>query len=172
MALDTKRGHSLDELRVHLNEAMAWIARLDLDRPARSLRQEATRPPFFNGRKHTVYWLCQQRHRALGYPPRVPSRSLAGGRLLLYAPDDTLSDGAAGVNTDGFFDFDNVPPWDTWVAYLYESEKLQYLVSWIPPQLVELAHGGLDVNPEACILWLDQLESPVVDELREDGLLR
>jgi hypothetical protein len=101
----------------------------------------------------------------------VPAHDLAGGRLLVYAPDDSLFDGAAEVSTGGFFDFDNIPPWDTWVAFLYESERLQYLVSWIPPQLIELANTGVNVNPEACIRWLEGLDSPVVTALREEDLL-
>jgi hypothetical protein len=155
---------------------MAWIARLNLTDPARSLRQEATRPPFvrptfFNDRKSTVDWACRRRHRALGFPQSVPAHALGGGRLLMFAPDDSLSDGAAEVNTNGFFDFDNIPPWDTWVAYLYESELLNYFVSWIPAQLIELADTGIEVNPEACIRWLEELDSPVVTALREESLL-
>jgi hypothetical protein len=29
----------------------------------------------------------------------------------------------------------------------------EYLVSWVPPQLLELANAGVEVNPEQCILW-------------------
>jgi hypothetical protein len=73
---------------------------------------------------------------------------LAGGRLLLYSPDENLCDGAAQYTSKGFFDVDNIPPWDTWVCFFE-----QYLVSWVPPKLVELANQGIDVNPERCILW-------------------
>jgi hypothetical protein len=71
-----------------------------------------------------------------------------GGRLLLYAPQDNLACGAAECLSLGFFDVDNVPPWDTWILVLGK-----YLVSWVPPQLVRLVQEGLDVNPEQCILW-------------------
>jgi hypothetical protein len=83
-----------------------------------------------------------------GRSPTSPIADLANGRLLLLAPADTLSDGAARYSSKGFFDIDNVPPWDTWVWFV---EK--YVVSWVPPQLIELANAGVEVNPEQCIFW-------------------
>ena len=73
---------------------------------------------------------------------------LQSGRLLLYAPDENLFDGAAQVQSKGFFTVDNIPPWDTWVCFFE-----QYLVSWVPPALLELADAGVDLNPEQCSLW-------------------
>jgi hypothetical protein len=78
------------------------------------------------------------------------SSELQRGRLLLFAPDDNLADGAAEYGSLGFFDVDNVPPWDTWIVMFGK-----YLVSWVPPQLIRLVQEGLDVNPEQCILWAD-----------------
>src|SRR5438477_10623316 len=71
--------------------------------------------------------------------PIVPADDLVGGKLLLFAPGDSLFDGAAGNETDGFFNDENEPPWDTWLCYAEEW----YLVSWVPPQLIELADGGI-----------------------------
>jgi hypothetical protein len=81
---------------------------------------------------------------------RSQDPALSGGRFLLFAPDDNLADGAAEYVSLGFFDVDNVPPWDTWVA-MYGK----YLISWVPARLVRLVQEGLDVNPEQCILWAD-----------------
>jgi hypothetical protein len=72
------------------------------------------------------------------------------GKLLVYAPEENLADGAAQLESKGFFDGDNVPPWDTWVAFSHGI-----LLSWIPPQFVGLAQNGIDVNPECCIRWMD-----------------
>jgi hypothetical protein len=80
--------------------------------------------------------------------PVDPPLSFHDGRLLLYAPDENLFDGAAQYASKGFFNVDNVPPWDTWVCFFEE-----YLVSWVPPQLLELANAGIEANPERCILW-------------------
>jgi hypothetical protein len=71
-----------------------------------------------------------------------------GGRLLLYTPSENLACGAAEVSSNGFFDVNNVPPWDIWVGF---SERT--LVSWVPPALIEVAQMGIYVNPEECIRW-------------------
>jgi hypothetical protein len=75
---------------------------------------------------------------------------LHGGRLLLYAPNENLADGAAKYASCGFFDVDNTPPWDVWVTYSHAT-----LLSWVPPQLLTLAQSGIDANPECCICWMD-----------------
>lgn len=88
---------------------------------------------------------------------------LCGGRLLVYAPQENLADGAAEYVSLGFFDVDNVPPWDTWIVMLGK-----HLVCWVPPQLIPLAQEGLDVNPEQCILWADDpslSREPIADLL-------
>jgi hypothetical protein len=88
---------------------------------------------------------------AEGRHPDV-AKSLAGGKLLLYAPDENLFDGAAECQSNGFFDVNNTPPWDCWVIYSHP-----YLVSWIPPALRKIAQAGIDVNPEECIFWADNI---------------
>lgn len=80
--------------------------------------------------------------------PAAPPLSFHDGRLLLYAPNENLFDGAAQYASKGFFNVDNVPPCDTWVCFFEE-----YLVSWVPTQLLELANTGIEANPEQCILW-------------------
>jgi hypothetical protein len=77
-----------------------------------------------------------------------------GGRFLFYVPSENLADGAAQYASNGFFDVNNVPPWDIWVAF---SEGT--LVSWVPTVLVELAQKGIDANPEGCVRWADGTES-------------
>ena len=63
------------------------------------------------------------------------------------------------VRTDGFFDTDNIPPWDTWTAHVAEHDELDYVLSWIPPRFLDVAESGIDVNPEACIWWLDERDT-------------
>jgi hypothetical protein len=70
---------------------------------------------------------------------------------LLYFPAENHACGAAQVSSGGFFDTDNGPPWDIWVAYEGNA-----LISWVPPGLIVAAQMGIDVNPENCIQWLDQ----------------
>jgi hypothetical protein len=84
-----------------------------------------------------------------------------GGALVAYFPHQNLCDGAAVLSSDGFFDNNNVPPWDLWIDLLPVPSELLHgghlhaslLVSWVPHHLVPLAQAGIDVNPEECILF-------------------
>lgn len=100
--------------------------------------------------------------------------SLGRGRLLVYEPELNLYDGAAMNASEGFFDGDNVPPWDTWLAYIVDTveENQTYLIAWVPPELLELASDGIDVNPEDCIRWAGNVDAEFVRQLRSAGLLR
>lgn len=77
------------------------------------------------------------------------SNELAGGRMLVYAPDENVSDGASEVHSSGFFDVEDAPPWDLWVAYADGA-----LFAWVPPALLALAQRGIEVNAVECIWWL------------------
>lgn len=111
--------------------------------------------------------------RVVGISPNVTMPRLAGGQLLLYNPDDSLADGAAEDHSLGFFDVDNVPPWDTWIDYVVESVEQwkSYLVSWVPPQLVPLADAGIQYNPEHCIAWAAHFHADFVLELQRLGIV-
>jgi hypothetical protein len=125
--------------------------------------------------------LCEQRAIYLSsvHIECSPATGLAGGRLLFYNPYENLSDGAAEAETSGFFDADNCPAWETWVHFVYSSQDESdhlwwhraYLISWVPPQLVELVDKGINVNPEECIHWAEDVDEPFVEELGEMGLL-
>jgi len=72
------------------------------------------------------------------------------GRLLLYEPLETVDDGAAAVSSQGFFDVEDAPPWDTWFVYSGGS-----IFCWVPNSLVKKAQAGIDANPVDCIHWCD-----------------
>ena len=161
------------ELR--LAQAMAWCAaRASLDDPERSLRHEQLRPRVLEiDRATTVRTLAQDRER---YVPHdlAPARELLGGRLLAYYPDLELSDGVAEEETRGFFDVNNAPPWDTWIALFREpvgDESYDYIVTWVPPAMIDLVGRGIAVNPEECIVWLADAQTRVTEALRLSGLL-
>jgi hypothetical protein len=84
-------------------------------------------------------------------PPTLPLSDLEGlDRLLVYWPSENLADGAAEYSSNGFFDCDNTPPWDTW--FHFSNGRL---FAWVPGVLIPLAQNGIDVNPENCIQWAD-----------------
>lgn len=76
----------------------------------------------------------------------------AGGRLLITAPAENVADGASQVGSLGFFDENDIPPWDTWVAFVDGD-----LLSWVPESLIGLAQDGIDANPVQCIWWADSV---------------
>jgi hypothetical protein len=101
------------------------------------------------------------------------------GALLLFDPGQSLSDGAAQVESKGFFDADNVPPWDLWVAYIEEAKQRpkvwtpfdSFLLCWIPPHLEDLVDRSIAVNPERCLHWARDVDSPFLRRLRLASLL-
>jgi hypothetical protein len=107
----------------------------------------------------------------------VERDALAGGALLAFDPDHSLSDGAAWVANAGFFDCVNSPAWDTWIYHVLGPENggnhpfNSYLLSWVPPYFLNLAEEAIDANPEGCILLAANLDRPFIRSLRAAGLL-
>jgi hypothetical protein len=135
---------------------------------------------------HQVFSVSLERSRRLwsdGQRNLAPTASLCGGRLLAYFPDDNLADGVAEAESDGFFDVNNTPPYDTWVWMVRNLRTFEYadgaigetdanyLVAWVPPDFIPIASAGVEVNPEACILWLDTMDDEFVRSLRRLKLL-
>jgi hypothetical protein len=96
------------------------------------------------------------------------------GRLLTYEPELNIYDGAAENASRGFFDVDNMPPWDLWLVYVIEQgpQPHTYLLAWVPPECLELATAGIEVNPEQCIRWADDVDAEFVHRLRAAGKLQ
>ncbi|GAB4135473.1 MAG: hypothetical protein Tsb009_01790 [Planctomycetaceae bacterium] len=95
---------------------------------------------------------------------------LKNGKLLLFFPDATLSDGAAEMESEGFYDVSNTPPWDTWISYFEDRTPIHgsydtYLLAFVPAELVELAEIGITINPEECIQWLTDADVKLRDRL-------
>jgi hypothetical protein len=77
------------------------------------------------------------------------------GKLLLYEPMETVSDGAAEAASRGFFDMEDAPPWDSWF-WLKEST----IFCWVPLLLISDAQAGIDANPVDCIRWAEWSRLP------------
>jgi hypothetical protein len=159
--LDMERGDSFEVFLQLLTEAIDWCApRGSLSDPKYCLRTPELAPePLAGSRRAVVNSVAHSRHIALRWPKPRLAKNLAGGRLLGYEPGRNLSDFAARGVTGGFFDCLNVPPWDTWVAYIHETGGQDYLVAWIPPMFLELTAEGINVNPEGCIWWVNESDT-------------
>lgn len=93
-----------------------------------------------------------------------------GGRLLVYFPDADLADCAAMAESEGFFDEHNVPPWDTWISFFDDKSPSgrgydRYLLAYVPHELIGHVARGIRVNPEECIVWLDDAEVALRERL-------
>ena len=143
--------------------------------PLSSLRSPALRP---DGMLHVRHWRTQlpepqwddwmdqiaetraDNLRARGAYPSIVKGGLAGGRVMLYFPDEQLADGASAEASGGYFDLENAPPWDTWMwiedALLHAQAWFTWwIATYVPPALVDRAERGRKVNPERCLQWAD-----------------
>lgn len=158
-----------------LAETIAWCAPRAQHSAARHGLRSARLGPaeLSTDGARNVEEVARKRAQCLEGRPEPVERyeDLRGGRLLVYFPDANLADGAAEVESDGFFDADNVPPWDTWVAFGTDPRSRDisyrsYVIAWVPAELVERANRGIEANPEVCICWLEDAQIGARDELR------
>jgi hypothetical protein len=163
-------------------QTIAWCqARLDQGAVIASatLRSDRLRPKILDtDRAAIVRDVAHQRAVDPAVRATTPVKSVAdlhGGRLLAYFPDLEVADGAAEVETNGFFDINDTPPWDTWVGLFSDPEltgegpRAVYLVSWVPADLVGLVQKGLDVSVTDCIAWLENTATGLAQYLQKQG---
>jgi hypothetical protein len=153
-----RRGHlaAKNELR----ETQAWCAtRADLGRPKDCFRDERLKPPVLpQSRLDVVEHVRRSRHLYLDRHASVHPAMTVGGRLIAYSPDLNLACGVCEFETRGYFDVNNTPPWDTWVALLHAPNANHWessLIAWVPSIFVPLVQASINVIPEDCVLWLD-----------------
>jgi hypothetical protein len=172
MDVPLKRGNFWNRLfRGDYRKTSEWQLAMKLSRDADAdslkpplasqLRTHALQPnsligenPNENERKQLVFSVVQKRaellrSRGQGRLPDVGEHQ-GEGRMLIYVPDENVSDGASEAASSGFFDLYDAPPWDVWVAYSDHT-----LLAWVPPQLIGLAQIEIDVNAVECIRWLE-----------------
>jgi hypothetical protein len=116
--------------------------------------------------------LAEQRARLLQLANAYPDpderdvlvRGLSGGRLLVCTGlDESVWDGAAQAESQGFFDINDLAPWDTWICYVRPQNdendrtgQAPFVMSWVPSAFVSLVEDGIRVNPVECIRWLEK----------------
>jgi hypothetical protein len=173
----------VDAFRESLAQTIAWCSSQPLPiNPAQALRSPELRP---GGATNTwferVEYVRAQRLQSLrGMHSELPLMPYPGsGNLLIFDPEQSLSDGASEVESNGFFDAENTPPWDLWVAYIQEPKQRSnlwsrfdaFVLCWIPPAFTELVDRAIAVNPEKCIEWAKDFDSPFIRRLRVTNLL-
>lgn len=86
------------------------------------------------------------------------------GKILVFEIDLTTHDGAAACESNGFVDFSDIPPIDTWFFI-----TTRYLYCWIPTLFIEKMQAAIDVEVYDSYSWLEQsdpaLNRSVLDKL-------
>jgi hypothetical protein len=150
------------EFRRNLLEAATWCSRSDTNLRTVIL----TVPDYFtllslDDREHFINNVFQERRKLLG-EQSVDSNSVENGRLLVFYPDCTFAlDGVTQIISQGFFDYDNYPAFDTWVYYgVHESRSnghpsVFYLISWVPSRVIQNVNEALLSNADESLFWID-----------------
>ena len=101
--------------------------------------------------------------RAAGNYPTdsVEIAKAAKGVIMVYFPYLNVRDGPEEAGSAGFFDYDGVPPWDTWITLTTDPEsahpwdELQLLLlCYIPEPFVKVAGAGMWGSTLGCINWI------------------
>ncbi|AKT39911.1 hypothetical protein [Chondromyces crocatus] len=167
-----------ENLAVHVAETMVWwtLEKPLVVQPGGNVQRRGRLVVDEEGAVHepgpAVRALVERRTALLeqaGWPGSWRSTWLPG-RFLLFLTSLNLVDGAANVMSAGFYGEFNFPPCDLWVEFLGEirlgnGSREQALLSWIPEAFVPLAQRGIEVNPEECLGWVEDLAPQLQGEL-------
>lgn len=155
-----------------LAEAANWCESRFAEATRDCLRSSVLRPTrLFMAANHekdavaqsSVQQVVAKRHGLLlGTPLRAPAS--LGGRVLSLDLKDNLFHGLAMEGTNGFFDEQDMPAWDSWVAY-YEPVLLVY----IPRALVKRTQReAISTCPTNSFRWAaTDKEHPLLRELQK-----
>jgi hypothetical protein len=102
-------------------------------------------------RARLVDSICNRRSALISGTPPAADRH---GEFLVFDVDETLNGGTAEQASNGFFNVENEPAWETWIDYYEDREIGGRLLCYVPPSLLELAKAGVSANLEQCIHWI------------------
>jgi hypothetical protein len=158
-----------DAIRASLAEAIAWCSR-----PGRSDdRGSGLRTPNLNPHasvlkpkdataKAIVEHLCHQRRQRIidqGIPAVAVDAGLKTGRILAICLGDVIGCESSRAATDGFFDSEDLPGWDSWFHLGRCGQRADCVFAWIPEAFTKTAQEGIAVSPTECIFWVESLDA-------------
>lgn len=158
---------------------------LDVSKPATCFRTLRPINDSLYNRRHKVDAIVYQRRTQLGRPvvdrtllPDERNRfaqRLKQGRVLAFLVDINLYHGMETGECGGYIDENNCPPADTWLLFAdscadkpANANHDACLFAWVPSQFEAAVQRAIDVNPECCLLWADQLRNPIGEELNRE----
>jgi hypothetical protein len=77
------------------------------------------------------------------------------GKILVAEIDSVICDGVSEDESDGFIDYNDCPPIDTWFYMTENGDSRRVLYAWIPELYVHLVNEAIAVNALSVIIWLD-----------------
>jgi hypothetical protein len=160
----------MDELLQSVIEAATWIDKVNPQFEDNFYRSEELRPtgvvlnwkPGFQ-RQHFESVLRKRRQLLAqrGISLLRKEELLDQGRLILTYPIDTIYDGMPGIESHGYFDYYELPPWDTWVDLTHSNSALipypDYVVAWVPNAQLAGVLSGHRLSMMANVNWLHEL---------------
>jgi len=88
---------------------------------------------------------------------------IKNSRLLVCNSAASDASEASEIETNGFFNSWDIPPWDTWIAVFPDLDRESrlpwegYLISLVPSSLISLVQAGIDVNPCEVLYWANPI---------------
>lgn len=79
------------------------------------------------------------------------------GKILFAEIDQVIVDGVSEEESNGFIDYNDCPPIDTWF-YMTANNNTRMLFAWIPQKFISLTQDAIDVNMLNCFNWFDEDE--------------
>lgn len=80
-------------------------------------------------------------------------------RLLCCDVAASEAPGASSLASNGYINEFDLPPWDTWVAWMGYHKPAQkdngFILAFVPPSCKNMVQSGIDANPVECLFWLD-----------------
>lgn len=162
----------MDELLQSIVETATWIDKVNPRFEDNFFRSEELRPtgivldwtPGFQPQHfESVLRKRRQQLQQRGVALLQENELLDKGRLILTNPVDSIYDGYPGLESQGYFDYYELPPWDTWVCLTNEVPGLipqaDYVVAWVPNAQQEGVHYGRAVCMMDNISWLHELRA-------------
>lgn len=87
--------------------------------------------------------------------------NLSTGKILIYCPLATASQGIAHAQSHGFLDDADAPPYPTWLGFSYTDRLVEgsyysaYLIAWIPHKYIHYVDQAMASNELKRLFWLE-----------------
>ena len=146
------------QFRERLDRTVAWCnSRVKATNPRWCLRSPELRPAVeFENHSDPSLWnehaliegVVQRRAALLARSP-LTDVDPRQGRLLWCRYEYNNHNGASDHYSQGFFDANDNPPWDTWIGQVDDA-----LITWVPGAFVDLASEGISVECCDMLDWV------------------